>query len=172
MPDARSPAPRHRLTRTQRLPRPVGEVFAYFADAANLEALTPSFLRFRILTPLPIEMRVGTRIVYVLSLFGVPLRWVTRITDWQPGVRFVDEQDAGPYAVWRHTHEFVADGDATVMHDTVEYEEPLGVLGQVAHHLFVTRALDRIFDYRRDAIVRQLEGPPVRAREAATAPAR
>jgi hypothetical protein len=136
--------------------RPRDEVFAFFADAANLEAITPPFLRFRILTPTPVEMRPGARIEYALSIFGVPLRWDTRITDWQPGVRFVDEQESGPYALWRHTHEFESQGDATLVRDVVEYAVPLGPLGQVAHVLFVERALDRIFDFRRDAIARLL----------------
>jgi ligand-binding SRPBCC domain-containing protein len=147
----------HRLERTLRVARPRDEVFAFFADASNLEAITPRFLRFRIVTPQPIEMRAGARIEYALSLLGVPLRWRTRITDWQPGVRFVDEQESGPYAHWRHTHEFEAEGDATVVRDVVEYVEPLGRVGRLAHVLFVTRALDRIFDYRRDAIRRLLE---------------
>jgi hypothetical protein len=146
----------HRLERTLRVARPRAEVFAFFADAANLEAITPPFLRFRILTPTPVEMRPGARIEYALSIFGVPLRWDTRITDWQPGVRFVDEQESGPYALWRHTHEFESQGDATLVRDVVEYAVPLGPLGQVAHVLFVERALDRIFDFRRDAIARLL----------------
>ncbi len=132
------------------------EVFAFFSDAANLEALTPPFLHFRILTPMPVEMREGARLDYQLTLFRVPLRWRTVITDWQPGRRFVDEQESGPYALWRHTHEFEAQGDFTLMRDTVDYAEPLGPLGAVAHHLFVRRTVDRIFDFRRDAVRRLL----------------
>jgi ligand-binding SRPBCC domain-containing protein len=85
----------HQLSRTQLLARPRSEVFALFSDASNLEALTPPFLHFRILTPMPIEMRADARLDYQLSLFGVPVRWRTRITDWQPGRRFVDEQESG-----------------------------------------------------------------------------
>ena len=146
----------HRLEQTLQVARPQEEVFAFFADASNLEASTPPFLRFRILTPKPIEMRVGARIEYALSLFGFPLRWVTRISDWQPGARFVDEQESGPYALWRHTHEFEAQGGSTIVRDLVEYAEPFGPLGQAAHVLFVERALARIFDFRRDAIRRLL----------------
>lgn len=147
----------HRLERTLRVARPREEVFAFFADAANLEAITPAFLRFRILTPLPVDMRSGARIEYALSLFGVPLRWRTRIVEWQPGVRFVDEQESGPYALWRHTHEFEPEGDATRVRDVVDYSLPLGPLGRIAHALLVAPALDRIFDFRRDAIRRLLE---------------
>jgi ligand-binding SRPBCC domain-containing protein len=147
-----------RLERTTVVQRPLDEVFAFFADATNLEALTPSFLRFRILTPTPIEMRPGAHIDYALSLFGIPLRWRTRIAEWEPGARFVDEQERGPYALWRHTHTFEARGDATLVGDVVEYAVPLGPVGALAAALFVRRALDRIFDFRQHAIRRILEG--------------
>jgi ligand-binding SRPBCC domain-containing protein len=155
-----------RLERSALVARPLDEVFAFFADASNLEAITPAFLRFRILTRLPVEMRAGARIDYALSLFGVPLRWVTRIAEWEPGVRFVDVQERGPYALWRHTHTFEGRGDATLVRDVVEYALPLGPLGALAHALLVRRALDRIFDFRREAIRRLLEeggAPPARA---------
>ncbi len=152
----------HQLSRTQLLAKPIEEVFVFFSDASNLEALTPPFLRFRILTPMPIEMRSGAQLDYELSLFGVPMRWRTRITDWKPGLRFVDEQEAGPYALWRHTHEFEARGTSTLVRDVVDYSMPLGPLGMLAHGLFVRRALDRIFDFRRDAIPRLLDYNPER----------
>lgn len=148
----------HLLERAQRIPRPREEVFAFFADASNLETITPPFLRFRILSPLPIEMRPGARIDYALTLAGVPFRWRTRITEWQPGLRFVDEQESGPYAAWRHTHLFEGEGATTLMRDRVEYAVPFGPVGRVAHRLFVGRTLDRIFDFRREAI-RQRFGP-------------
>jgi ligand-binding SRPBCC domain-containing protein len=147
----------HRLERSQRIPRSRDEVFAFFADAANLETITPPFLRFRILSTMPVEMHPGARIEYSLALFGIPFRWSTRITRWEPGVCFVDEQESGPYALWRHTHQFTDNGDATTMKDTVDYVLPLGPLGRMARALFVRRTLDRIFDYRRDAIARRFE---------------
>jgi len=152
----------HQLTRTQLVGRSLPDVFAFFSDASNLERLTPPFLRFRILTPMPLALGAGARIDYQLSLFGVPVRWRTRITDWQPGKRFVDEQESGPYALWRHTHEFEARGASTLVRDVVDYREPLGPLGSIAHLLFVRRTLDRIFDFRRGAVERLLESPPVR----------
>jgi ligand-binding SRPBCC domain-containing protein len=141
----------NRLERSQWLDRPVEDVFAFYSDAANLEAITPPFLRFRILTPTPIAICAGTRIEYALSLHGVPIRWRTLITRWEPGVCFVDEQESGPYALWRHTHTFEPQGSSTRMRDVVEYREPFGPLGRLAHVLVVRRMLDRIFDYRRDA---------------------
>lgn len=141
----------HRLERTQLIDHPIGEVFTFFSDAANLEALTPTFLKFRILT-MPPEMKEGVQIVYQLRLFGVPIKWRTRITAWEEGRRFIDEQESGPYALWRHTHEFEARGDKTEMRDVVEYREPLGPLGTLAHHLFVRRTVEKIFDFRKEAL--------------------
>ena len=148
-----------RLERSQLLPRPIEEVFGFFSDAANLEAITPPFLRFRIRTPMPIAMCAGARIEYTLRLYGAPVRWRTLITRWEPGACFVDVQEFGPYALWRHTHEFESRGRSTLMRDTVEYMEPLGPLGRMAHVMFVKRALERIFDFRRDATARLLPSP-------------
>jgi len=146
------------LERRQVVPADAPDVFGFFSDAANLETITPPFLRFRILTPLPIPMREGARIEYALSLFGVPFRWRTRITRWEPGACFVDEQESGPYAFWRHAHAFEAGAGSTTMRDRVEYALPLGPIGSAVHALFVRNALERIFDYRRDAIARIFSG--------------
>jgi ligand-binding SRPBCC domain-containing protein len=139
----------HVLRREQRLPGPPHEVFPFFADAGNLEAITPAWLRFRIVTPRPIAMAAGARIEYRLRLHGVPVRWLTRIEAWEPGVRFVDAQVRGPYRLWHHTHEFEPAGDGgTLMRDTVRYALPLGPLGAAAHRAFVARDLAAIFDHR------------------------
>lgn len=140
--------PYYTLRREQRLPGPPDEVFPFFADAGNLEAITPSWLHFRIVTPRPIEMRVGAIIEYRLRLHGLPIAWLTRIEEWDPGVRFVDMQLSGPYRLWHHTHEFEPDGDGTLMRDTVRYALPFGPLGGVARRVLVQRDLDRIFDHR------------------------
>ena len=142
----------HRLERTQEIPRPINEVFSFFGDASNLEAITPPFLKFKILTPLPIDMSKGARIEYSLSLFGFPIRWKTLISEWNVNTSFVDEQVSGPYATWIHRHEFEATENGTLMRDIVDYEEPFGVIGQIAHKLFIQHTLNRIFDYRSSAI--------------------
>jgi ligand-binding SRPBCC domain-containing protein len=142
----------YRLERSQLIARPRSEVFAFFADAANLERLTPDFLRFEIETPLPIEMRAGAQIDYRLSLMGVPVRWRTRIGSWEPPQRFSDDQERGPYALWHHVHEFEAVGEHTRMRDRVDYRLPFGPLGALAHVISVRRTLERIFDYRRKVI--------------------
>lgn len=144
----------HRLERSTWIPRPIDEVFSFFADARNLERITPPELRFRILTPLPIDMRRGTMIEYRLALFGVPFGWLTEIDRWDPPHGFVDRQVSGPYRQWVHTHEFETDGHGTRMHDRVEYRLPLGVAGLPALPM-VKRELTRIFDYR-ESIIRGL----------------
>ena len=147
----------HVLCREQRLPGTPDEVFPFFADAHNLEAITPPWLAFRLVTPAPIAMRAGALIEYRLRLHGIPVAWLTRIEEWSPGVRFVDAQLAGPYALWHHTHEFRPDGpDATVMRDTVRYAMPLWPLGEVAHALLVRRDLERIFDFRGAEVARRV----------------
>lgn len=143
---------RHTLHRTQLVRAPLDEVFAFFADAGNLQRITPPFLHFRYLTELPIEMRAGARIRYRISLFGVPMRWLTEIVAYEPPRRFVDRQERGPYAAWVHTHEFESVPEGTRLIDRVEYQLPFGPLGDLAHALWVRRTLERIFDFRRDHI--------------------
>lgn len=141
------------LRREQRLPQTPEQVFPFFADARNLEAITPPWLGFRVVTPEPIDMRAGALIEYRLRLRGVPLRWRTRIAVWDPPRRFVDVQLSGPYRLWHHTHDFEPDGDdGTVMRDTVRYAIPFGALGRLAHALVVRRDLDAIFAFRQTAV--------------------
>lgn len=148
------------LEREQVVPRPRSEVFAFFAEAGNLERLTPPTLRFSILTPGPIVMRPGAIIDYRLTLLGVPFRWRTLIEAFEPEMRFVDSQATGPYAVWRHTHTFEEVPGGTLIRDHVEYALPLGPLGVLARRLFVRRQLAHIFDYRQKTVAALF--PPVR----------
>ena len=145
----------HVLERNTCIERPIGEVYAFFADAGNLQRITPPELRFRIRTPLPIEMKTGALIEYRLALFGVPFGWRTEISAWDPPYRFVDRQLAGPYQRWIHTHEFCPEHGGTRMRDTVEYSLPLAPLGLLALPL-VKRQLARIFDYRERTIQKLL----------------
>lgn len=140
------------LRRQQLVPRARPEVFSFFSDAHNLERLTPSSLRFKILTPNPIAMREGTLIDYELRLSGIPLRWETEIERWEPDVAFVDVQRRGPYKHWRHTHTFSEAPLGTLVADEVEYALPFGVLGDLVHVAIVARQLDEIFSYRAKVI--------------------
>jgi ligand-binding SRPBCC domain-containing protein len=134
-------------------------VFPFFADAANLARITPREVGFRIITPLPIAMGVGALIDYTLQLWGIPIRWRTAITVWNPPVEFVDVQLRGPYAEWIHHHRFVELGpDATLVEDIVRFRLPLGRLGAVGGPI-VRGQLRRIFAYRRAAIAALPDDP-------------
>lgn len=141
-------------TRTE-LPLARQRVFPFFADAANLQVLTPPELDFRILTPLPVTLEQGAILRYRLRLFGVPFQWVTRIAAWDPPREFVDEQLEGPYRRWLHQHLFVETSEGTRMHDAVTYELPFYPAGELAAPL-VALQVRRIFRYRAKALLRAL----------------
>jgi ligand-binding SRPBCC domain-containing protein len=143
---------KHLFEQEQLVRRTRGEVFAFFADAANLERITPESLHFEIRSLQPIAMRTGATIDYQLSLFGLKFRWRTLIESFDPEVGFVDVQTKGPYRSWRHSHGFSDAPGGTLVRDRVEYEMPLGPLGEIARRLFVERQIRRIFDFRRAAI--------------------
>ena len=140
-----------RLEALCEIARPRDEVFPFFADASNLERITPSAVRFRIITPMPIEMRRGAIINYALRIKGIPIRWTTEITEWDPPNRFADTQRKGPYKLWEHVHEFEEsdDGASTIMRDVVRYT-PRG--GALTNRLFVERDVRRIFEHRNATI--------------------
>ncbi|MBX3315823.1 MAG: SRPBCC family protein [Phycisphaeraceae bacterium] len=132
------------------LPRSPEDVFPFFADAHNLETITPPFLRFSVLTPAPIHMATGTLIDYRLRLRGVPIRWRTRIAAWEPPHRFIDEQLKGPYRLWHHEHLFMPEDGGTRCVDRVTYAVPGGPgLEGLIERGFVRRDVERIFEYRR-----------------------
>lgn len=127
---------------------PLARVADFFERPENLEALTPPFLRFRVLTPPPYVMRAGLELDYHITMRGLPLRWKSRISAYTAGHSFVDEALRSPYSYWRHTHTFEARGADTLVRDHVEYGLPLGPLGRIAHALVVRRDLERIFAFR------------------------
>jgi ligand-binding SRPBCC domain-containing protein len=145
----------HTLIRTQTIAAPLDQVFHFFADAGNLQQLTPPWLHFEILTPLPISMHSGTIIQYALRIRGIPVYWTTAIPEWVPSVRFVDVQLSGPYRLWHHTHEFQSCAEGTRMTDVVHYKLRYGLIGLLLHRFWVRRELDRIFDFRHHAIARR-----------------
>ena len=145
----------YRLRTHIHVPSSLDTTFAFFADAANLARVTPRELGFSIATPLPIEMRAGALIDYTIRLWGVPLRWRTRIAVWEPGVQFVDEQLAGPYRSWVHTHRFTGADGGTDIDDEVVYSLPFGLAGRLAAPL-IRLQLGRIFRYRTAEVLRLL----------------
>jgi len=145
----------HTLETSLTLPLSRREVFAFFADPANLQLITPPELRFRIVTPLPVLMAPGARIEYRLRLLGIPFGWKTLISRWEPPFEFIDEQIEGPYRAWVHRHRFRKEGGATVMEDRVKYELPFYPWGEWVHFP-VRKQLERIFDYRRETVFRLL----------------
>ena len=147
------------LEREQLVAAPLPDVFEFFAQARNLERITPPWLSFEVVTPEPIAMGAGTRIEYRLRLHAIPLRWVSRIEEWERDRAFVDRQLRGPYRLWHHRHEFEARDGATLVRDRVRYALPLGPLGRIAHAALVRRDLDRIFDHRHAAVARLLPAP-------------
>ena len=156
----------HVLAREQVVPRAPEDAFKFFADAFALARITPPWLDFQVITPAPLEMAEGTLIEYALRLRRVPIKWLTRIEVWEPPLRFVDVQLRGPYRLWEHTHSFVPRGAGTAIVDRVRYGLPLGPLGELARIAIVDRDLERIFDYRREAIS-ELLGDPSSARSQA-----
>jgi ligand-binding SRPBCC domain-containing protein len=157
--DVRDPMKQHTIETSIVLPGALAEVFPFFAAAENLEAITPPWLNFKILTPSPIRMEVGSLIDYQIKIRGVPVRWRTRIAVWEPPYRFVDEQIKGPYRRWWHEHTFeerpgqTGAGAAEVLaKDRVQYAVPGGPLEPIVHSLFVKNDVRRIFDYRQQTL--------------------
>ncbi len=138
------------LETTLWLPKTPEEIFPFFADAANLDAITPPWLNFKIRSPLPLTMRENARIEYSISLHGLPIRWKTNITSWKPPVVFVDEQISGPYRLWHHTHRFEAKDGGTLCTDRVRYKHWGGML---VEKFFVRPDVEKIFAYRREKLI-------------------
>jgi ligand-binding SRPBCC domain-containing protein len=142
------------------LPVPIETVFPFFAEARNLELLTPPFLHFNIITSAPIVMARGTRIQYRLKLRGIPITWESEITTWEPPHRFVDEQLRGPYRLWEHRHDFRERDGGTDVSDHVDYAVWGGSL---VNSLLVAPDVKRIFEYRRSKLDELLVPPHKRS---------
>lgn len=133
----------------QYIPLKRQQIFPFFADAKNLEEITPELLKFHVEKISTAEIQEGTLIDYRLKIHGVPVSWRTEIRQWKPNEMFVDQQLKGPYSVWHHTHQFEDLGPGTLMTDTVRYKLPLGILGWLAAGKMVQNDVQNIFSYRR-----------------------
>lgn len=131
------------------LPRPREEVFGFFADPGNLERLTPGWLQFEMITKVSGVIEKGLRLNYRLRIHGVPVKWQSVITEWDPPHRFVDQQTRGPYRLWVHEHNFTEHRGGTLVGDKVEYSVPGGILVQ---KFIVAPDLDRIFKHRHKVL--------------------
>ena len=147
------------LKRRQTFDRARREVFQFFEQPENLEKITPGSVGFNILTPRPINMKAGTVLDYTIKVLGLPVRWTTLISEYEPPARFADVAIRGPYSFWHHTHTFEEHDGTTVMTDEVRYSLPFGPLGSLVHSLWVNRQLEEIFDYRARVIRDLLETP-------------
>jgi ligand-binding SRPBCC domain-containing protein len=144
----------HTLEQTQAVTASLAACWDFFSDPRNLARITPPELGFEVTSPLPPRMHAGLMIQYrVRPLFGIPLTWLTEITQVDEPHFFVDEQRIGPYRIWHHEHRFTDAGEGAVtMHDKVTYALPFGPFGEMAHPLLVAPRLRRIFDFRNEAV--------------------
>jgi ligand-binding SRPBCC domain-containing protein len=142
------------------IPASLTDTFAFFANAANLQRITPPWLHFSILTPMPVEMRAGLEIAYRIRLYGLPMPWRSRIDEWEPGVCFVDRQVVGPYRWWRHEHRFEIARGGTRVIDHVDYAPRIGWVSGA----LVRRSLRRIFAYRHEVLRRHFGGGAAKLR--------
>ena len=156
----------YRLRRRQQVGGDLRKVFAFFKSPHNLEAITPPWLRFRVIEASDREVREGTRIAYRLRLNGIPVRWESRIAEYRENEMFADEQLVGPYRSWYHRHLFRAVPGGVEIEDAVEYRMPFGLLGRLAHALLVRRQLARIFDHRARVVGERFPLQPAREGQA------
>ncbi len=140
------------LVQEQWLPVPRDKVFAFFADAGNLDRITPPWMHFEVLTPRPIAMHPGALIDYRLKVRCLPIRWQSEITVWEPPHRFVDVQRRGPYRQWIHEHTFEARDGGTLIRDSVVYAVPGWILERLVHRWLVAPDLRKIFEHRKTCI--------------------
>lgn len=143
----------HIYTEETIINRPIDEVFEFFSKAENLNLLTPTFLKFKILTPLPIAMGVGTLIDYKISLNGIPFTWKTKISTWKKNEVFVDEQLRGPYKVWIHEHKFEVVDSGVKMTDTVQYLSPGWIVEPIINKLYIEKKVKEIFEFRKKVLL-------------------
>ena len=136
----------------QWVPKTIEEIFPFFAEAKNLEKITPPHLRFHIVGMNTETINKGTLIDYKLQLYGVPFKWKTKISEFEPNKMFIDEQLKGPYSKWVHLHTFEQINGGTLLKDLVHYRIPMGALGKILLGRFIRKDIEKIFNYRKSVI--------------------
>ena len=141
------------LIQKQQLPLTLNKAWSFFSNPKNLSVITPPKMKFEILTDLPLEIYDGLIVAYhVCPIAGIPLKWVSEIKNVQPGISFTDDQRVGPYKLWYHQHLFKPIEGGVEMEDIIHYAMPWGVLGCLAHEMFVKKDLAYIFKYRKNKL--------------------
>jgi ligand-binding SRPBCC domain-containing protein len=140
------------LRREQLLPRTLDEVFSFFERPENLEAITPPWLHFKMITPTPVHIKQGSIFDYTMRVRGISMHWASLVTEYNPPHSFVDQQIRGPYEYWYNTHRFKETDEGTHIIEEIRYIMPFGLLGRAVHGLMVAQDLQEIFDYRQMAI--------------------
>jgi len=143
----------HILERKTLINKNIREVFDFFSKAENLNRLTPAHLGFEIISKLPVEMKTGALINYKIKLNGIPFKWQSIISRWEPPFVFEDTQVKGPYRIWVHEHRFEDKGDSTLMTDKVNYLSPGSIFEFIPHYLIVKKKVESIFDYREKILL-------------------
>ncbi|MDC7998487.1 SRPBCC family protein [Gilvibacter sediminis] len=144
----------YQFKRSQKIPASIDEVWDFISSPANLQEITPDHMGFEITSgELPEKMYPGMIISYIVKpLMGIPMTWVTEITQVNDKSYFIDEQRVGPYKIWHHQHFIEPIEGGVLMSDIVSYQPPLGVLGSIMNSLVIRKKLEEIFDYRVEAV--------------------
>jgi len=140
----------HSFTVVQKIPADINKVWSFFSDPSNLKEITPTELKFEVLSAqINPDMYAGQIIeYYVRPLFNLRVYWMTEITHVDDKKYFVDEQRFGPYSFWHHQHHFKIIEGGVEMTDIIHYKIPLGFIGDIINTIFVRKELKRIFDFR------------------------
>jgi ligand-binding SRPBCC domain-containing protein len=143
------------FTAKQILPVRINDAWNFFSNPKNLREITPGWLNFKIVGELPDDMYKGMIINYIVNpVLGIPLKWMTEITEINKPFSFTDEQRRGPYKLWRHRHLFREVESGTEMIDEVEYALPLGPAADLINKLIVSGKVKEIFKYRENILKR------------------
>ncbi len=147
----------YQFTQTQKIPAELEAVWKFISDPHNLKHITPPSLEFRVISQQVTEhIYAGMIIGYIVKpLLGIPVKWLTEITQVKEKEYFIDEQRMGPYRFWHHQHKIEPIADGVLMTDIVTYAPPFSFLGIMANRLIIRKKLEEIFHFRTNAFAKQ-----------------